>query len=91
MIYNLKKQEVEKVILSSLLKSFATVILLHIINFIVYLIKALPVESVRFTRGLFYINDEAVSFSVLSSLKMFVILYVLFCVYGIYKLRKEKE
>ncbi len=89
MIYNLKKKEIEKVIISSLLMSFGTVVLLNIINFIVYLIKSLPVESVRFSGGLFYNNDETASFSVLACLKMLFILLLLFGIYGVYKAKKR--
>jgi lipoprotein signal peptidase len=91
MIYNLKKKEIERVILSSLLKSFGTIIILQIINFLVHLFKSLPIDSVRFSEGLFYINGETVSFSLLSSLKMFFILVVLLVVYGLYKAKKENN
>lgn len=91
MIYNLKKKETQKMIISSFLKSFYVIIVLHIVNNVVFFIKSQPVESVAFSKGLFYINGESILFSLSSTFKMFLVLLVVFIFYGFYKIKKESQ
>ncbi len=59
-IYYLKMKEIEQVIVVSLLKSFVAIVILHIINFLIHLFKSLPIDSVGFSAGGFFISMRKV-------------------------------